>query len=175
MAQSEAGHAPNRCYVDQDGDLHLNGANFRMDESGSILSTTELGFLDGVTAGTVTASKAVVADANSGISGLGTVTMADAKNIVANTTTGTKIGVNTSEKWGFWNATPVIQPAGGNQAALTDNTGGVAGATLAAITAGANYAQSDMNTVKNSISSLAQNINVIRGVLVTLGLMKGSA
>jgi len=37
--------------------------------------------------------------------------MADAKNFVFNTTTGTKIGTGTTQKIGFWNATPVVQPA----------------------------------------------------------------
>ena len=35
--------------------------------------------------------------------------MADAKNIVLNTTTGTKLGTGTTQKLGFWNSTPVIQ------------------------------------------------------------------
>src|SRR4051812_36585118 len=64
MATTEAGHHPNRVYIDQDGDLHLNGANLRTDEAGAVLSPTELGFVDGVTPGTVAASKAVVVDAN---------------------------------------------------------------------------------------------------------------
>lgn len=70
MAQSETGHAPNRCYIDQDGDLHLNGANFRINESGAVMSPTELGYLDGITPGAVAASKAVVADANGAIDNL---------------------------------------------------------------------------------------------------------
>lgn len=40
-----------------------------------------------------------------------TVTIADAKNIVVGTTTGTKIGTATTQKIGFFNATPVVQPA----------------------------------------------------------------
>lgn len=39
------------------------------------------------------------------------LTMTDAKNIVLNTTTGTKIGTSTSQKLGFWNATPVARPS----------------------------------------------------------------
>ena len=39
------------------------------------------------------------------------ITFADAKNIVLNTTTGTKIGTATGQKLGFYNATPVDQPA----------------------------------------------------------------
>jgi len=41
----------------------------------------------------------------------GDVTMADAKNIVLNTGTGTKIGTATTQKLGFYNATPVAQGA----------------------------------------------------------------
>lgn len=40
-----------------------------------------------------------------------TVEIADGKNIVLDTTTGTKIGTSTSQKIGFYNATPVDQPA----------------------------------------------------------------
>ena len=41
---------------------------------------------------------------------LGDVTFADASNIIINATTGTKIGTGTTQKIGFWNATPVVQP-----------------------------------------------------------------
>ena len=33
------------------------------------------------------------------------------RNIVTDTTTGTKIGTGTTQKLGFYNATPVVQPA----------------------------------------------------------------
>jgi len=39
-----------------------------------------------------------------------TLTLADAVNIVLNTSTGTKIGTATTQKLGFYNATPVVQP-----------------------------------------------------------------
>lgn len=39
------------------------------------------------------------------------LTIADAKNIVLNTTTGTKIGTATTQKLGFYNATPIVQGA----------------------------------------------------------------
>lgn len=38
------------------------------------------------------------------------LTMADAKHITFNATTGSKIGIATTQKLGFWNATPVVQP-----------------------------------------------------------------
>lgn len=45
------------------------------------------------------------------------IEMDDGANIALNTTTGTKIGTATNQKLGFWNATPVTQPASGSQAA----------------------------------------------------------
>jgi len=54
------------------------------------------------------------------------ITFADAKNIVFNTTTGTKIGTATGQKLGFWNATPVIQPTTAVTAAtFAANTSGI--------------------------------------------------
>ena len=44
------------------------------------------------------------------ISGAGLTTWEDALNIAFGTTTGTKIGTATSQKIGFWNVTPIIQP-----------------------------------------------------------------
>lgn len=41
----------------------------------------------------------------------GSLTMGDGNNIVVNSTTGTKIGTATTQKLGFFNATPVVQPA----------------------------------------------------------------
>ncbi len=35
--QTEPGHAPSRVYHDTDGDLHLNGAKLRLDETGAYL------------------------------------------------------------------------------------------------------------------------------------------
>lgn len=40
----------------------------------------------------------------------GNVTMADAINFIFNTTTGTKIATATTQKIGFWNVAPIVQP-----------------------------------------------------------------
>jgi len=50
-------------------------------------------------------------DLSGGAVTCGTLTLGDAKNIVVNTGTGTKIGTATTQKLGFWNATPAVQPA----------------------------------------------------------------
>lgn len=57
---------------------------------------------------------------------VGDLTMTDAKNIILNTSTGTKIATATSQKLGFWNATPIVQPTTGVAAAtFTANTSGI--------------------------------------------------
>jgi hypothetical protein len=101
-------------------------------------------------------------------------TLADAANIALGTTTGTQLGTATSQKLGFYGATPVTQRTNANQAALTDNTGGIASTTFTAIAAGASYAQSDMVAVKNALSQVVLSVNEIRTSLVNLGLIKGS-
>tara|TARA_R110000868_G_scaffold143263_5_gene361237 strand:- start:9357 stop:11444 length:2088 start_codon:yes stop_codon:yes gene_type:complete len=51
-------------------------------------------------------------------------------NAVLGTTTGTKIGTATTQKLGFWNATPVVQPTTGvTAAAFVANTSGIANDT----------------------------------------------
>ena len=45
------------------------------------------------------------------ITSAGVIQVADAGNIQVGTTTGTKIGTATTQKLGFYNATPVVQPA----------------------------------------------------------------
>ena len=50
----------------------------------------------------------------------GTKTVFDGVNLAFGTGTGTKLGTATSQKIGFFNATPVVQPA-----TVTDPTGGV--------------------------------------------------
>jgi hypothetical protein len=48
------------------------------------------------------------------------------KNIVTDGTTGTKLGTATSQKIGFWNATPIVQPTTGVTAAtFAANTSGI--------------------------------------------------
>lgn len=83
---------------------------------------------------------------------------------------GVLVGETSSEKVGFFGATPVDQPADAEEAALTDNSGGTASDTIAAI--GATY---DQDEVRNAVASLAEKVNRLRTDLVELGLIKGSA
>lgn len=63
------------------------------------------------------------------IAGLGQITYRDGGNHVFGTTTGSKLGTATTQKFAFWNKTPIIQPttaitgaalAGGGGTAITD-------------------------------------------------------
>ncbi len=52
------------------------------------------------------------------------LTLASGVNVTANATTGSKIGTATTEKLGFWNVTPIIQPATtGTATGFTGNAG----------------------------------------------------
>ena len=82
----------------------------------------------------------------------------DGVNIQTNTTTGTKIGTATTQKIGFWNATPIVQPSGATQAAP------------AAYATGAFGLDSDAN-----MQALYDLVVAMRTAMVNSGLMKGAA
>jgi hypothetical protein len=54
----------------------------------------------------------------------GGITLGDAQNIAFNTTTGTKIGAATTQKLGFWNSTPIVQPTTAVSSATVVSPGG---------------------------------------------------
>lgn len=91
------------------------------------------------------------------------LTLASGVNIVANATTGTKIGTGTTQKLGFWNATPVIQQASAAQAAVTPSTDLTGADTVSA--AG----------VLAAIQAVETLVNRLRLDLVTTGIIKGAA
>jgi hypothetical protein len=107
------------------------------------------------------------------INNAGDFTFADGVDFIVGSTNGTKFGTATTQKIGFYNATPIVRPSAYTQtfatadktmaartaAALTNNTGGTVSTTLAAITAGAAYTQADMLAVKNALASLADQVN----------------
>ena len=56
--------------------------------------------------------------------------------------------------------------------ALTDSTGGSTAGSLAVITAGAAYLQSDQTAIKNAIARLNSQINALIAALKTSGVLK---
>ncbi len=61
-------------------------------------------------------------------------TLSDGVDFTLGSSSGTKIGTATTQKLAFFNATPIVQPAGtsSSQSALTNSTTGTASTTLAA-------------------------------------------
>jgi hypothetical protein len=82
----------------------------------------------------------------------GDVTIADTKNIILNTTTGTKIGTAADQKLGFYNATPVVQQTG-IAALKVDYTAGDLDTEAEIITA--------INTTNTAINALRTALNAL--------------
>jgi hypothetical protein len=85
---------------------------------------------------------------------------------------GYTVGQSASDLVGFYGATPLVQPSGTAQAAVTDSSGGPAAATngIAALTGTYNS-----TILMNAIATLAAQGNAMRNALVSLGLIKGSS
>lgn len=98
----------------------------------------------------------------------GPVTLGEGVNIVGGTATGSKIGTATTQKFGFYNATPVIQQT---QAALTNSVtaGGVTG-TIANYTDLTVYAN-DATAIRNDIYQLSLALSNVITALRTYGLL----
>lgn len=130
---------------------------------------------------TVTADTLALLAATQTLSGktLSGVTLADATHITLNTATGSKIGTAAGQKLGFWNATPVAQPAHADQAAVTlGNTNGAVGG----LTLGSSYSQSEVQALRDACETLADDVralstlvHALRTALVNTGLIKGAA
>jgi len=122
--------------------LHLQKAGvdeFKVDNAGIVTANSYTNNLSAFAATTSAQLAGVISDeTGSGALMFGTaptvttsLTMADAANIIINTTTGTKIGTGTTQKISFYNSTPIVQPTGNVITALS-NLGLVASGTFAA-------------------------------------------
>lgn len=84
---------------------------------------------------------------------------------------GMAIGQSSTDLVGFWGATPIAQPSGAAQAAVTDGSTGTAAPTngIAALTGTYNS-----TLLINAIATLAAQGNAIRNALVSAGIIAGS-
>lgn len=98
----------------------------------------------------------------------GDLVLKDSRNVIVGSTTGSKIGTSTSQKLGFFNASPVVQPTNG--ADLTNNvTSGGTNNTIANYTDLSTYAN-DAAAIRNDIYQLARKLKTVNDTLRTLGL-----
>ena len=67
-----------------------------------------------------------------------------------------------------WTSTLTGSSATTSLTAIIDSTGGTAANTIAAITAGATYAQADLTAVKNGLASVSAKVNTILTLLRNL-------
>lgn len=92
-------------------EIRMNGTSFApVANDGIALGTTSLSFAD-----LFLASGAVINFANGNYTithSSATLTIGEAMNLAFGTTTGTKIGTATTQKIGFFNATPIVKPTG---------------------------------------------------------------
>ena len=79
---------------------------------------------------------------------------------------GYHIGPKVTDKIGFWGATPVVQPASANQAA-------VASTPVATITPTTTPVGSAVNPTITQVNALTVLVNQMRADLVAQGLLKG--
>lgn len=86
---------------------------------------------------------------------------------------GTNFGRSITDLIGFYGlATPIAQPAGAAQAAITDASGGTAAATNGVLTLTGTY---NSAIIANAIATLAAQGNALRAAVVALNLVKGAA
>ncbi len=118
------------------------------------------------------------------------ITMADAKNLSFNTTTGTKIGTAANQKMGFYNTAPVVQQTHvGDPAATasdtTNSTGGTPSGTHTLVDCTSSYDQAlveanfatlsaEYNLLKDDVEANNAAIDSVLGQLATLGLQASS-
>jgi hypothetical protein len=89
------------------------------------------------------------------------VIITDAKNIGLGSTTGTQIGTATTQKMGFYGATPIVQRSGAAQAAVST--------TAATNTTPYGY------TTAAQANAIVTLVNELRAWAVSQGFIKGSA
>lgn len=93
----------------------------------------------------------------------------DGRNIQVGKGTGTKFGTETTQKLGWWNKSPVVQPTNGVD--LTNNvTSGGTNDQIDNYTDLSTYA-TDANAIRNNIYQLARKVKIINDALRLMGLM----
>ncbi len=93
----------------------------------------------------------------------GNVSINDAINVVLGTTTGTKFGTATTQKMGFWNAAPVIQPT-------VTTAAGAAVVTTGSALASYGYTQAQADDIVAQLNKTTARVNDLATKLQTIGI-----
>lgn len=99
-----AGSANPSFRIGNTGTLGWGDGTNAIDNTLSRASSTSMAFSGGLTV-------ALAATLTGGVTLGASLTLGDSINIITGTSVGTKIGTATTQKFGFWNATPIAQPA----------------------------------------------------------------
>jgi hypothetical protein len=106
-------------------------------------------------------------------------TLDDGASVALGTGTGTRIGTTVSQKLGFWGATPVVQPSGADQAAVTL---GNADGEIGGLTISDPPNQAEVQALRDKCEELADDVralstlvHALRAALVAVGVVKGGA
>lgn len=84
---------------------------------------------------------------------------------------GMLVGQSATDLAGFYGATPIAQPSGAAQAAITDGSTGTAAATNGILALTGTY---NSTLIVNALATLAAQGNAIRNALVSLGIIAGA-
>jgi len=134
----------------------VDGANTRPMGAWTLLTGETLTYVNGRGWSVINAS-------GQAKSAVPTASFSDGDNLALGSTTGTKIGTGATQKLGFWNATPIVQPVGAAQAAVTPSTDFTGSDTV------------DKATVLAAVQAVETLANAIRTALVNAGIIKGAA
>lgn len=85
---------------------------------------------------------------------------------------GVSLGQSITDLISFYGVTPIAQKAAAAQAVIVDASGGTAAPTNGILTVTGTY---NSTILANAIATMAAQQNAMQAVLVSVGLMKGSA
>jgi hypothetical protein len=113
------------------------------------------------------------------VSAAGDVTLAGGVDVALDSTTGSKLGTGSTQRLGFWGATPTQRPASADQAAVAMN---ITDGEFTALTIPDTYSTGEFVTFRGKCEELADDVrahetllNSLRSALVNAGIIKGSA
>jgi hypothetical protein len=134
--------------------------------TGAATVSSTLGVTGALSSGNLTVTGTLSVSSTTALNG--STTIGEAINIILGTTTGSKIGTATTQKLGFFNATPVVQQTDG--ATLTNNV--TSGGTTNVIdnwTSLTVYA-TDAAAIRNAVYQLSRKMKIVVDALRALGL-----